>query len=339
MGDWRTIQGGYVPRDLDKISATQLGDCKDFSAATAAILTKLGYKAQIILARRGIGNFYPKSLPDVGAFNHALVKVTDKKGKVYWIDPTNFQSMAGGIFPDIADKMALILDQEHPGYEKIANINSEYAQVITKRQIEIINDNKIIESGKITLKNEKAYNLTGITLKISAGAVKDFIYSALSGSRLEEKNKKKLQLPDLKSRIVKDIVFNYSFAQENGILKTNLGQALKLTYDLLVSFFDVSQDYVTDVLVEAPFTYSRQTVIKNINVQNITSLNKEIKTPWLYVSRQCSLHKHDLRIDDTIIIYKNLIANADLKTAEFIALKDGLEKDFRDVAVVFNRRS
>jgi hypothetical protein len=39
-----------------------------------------------------------------------MVKVTNKKGIVNWIDPTNFDSMADGIFPDIANKMVLILD-------------------------------------------------------------------------------------------------------------------------------------------------------------------------------------------------------------------------------------
>ena len=340
MGDWRTIRGGIIPRDLDKISKTQLGDCKDFAASTAAILTKLGYKAQVALVRRGIRSFYPDSLPDGAAFNHAFVKVTNKQGKVLWIDPTNFQSMADGIFPDIAGKMALVLDTKQPSYEKVANIDPQHAQNISTRQIDIINDSKIIESGSVTLKNEKAYSLAGATLQTSEATIKDFIYNFLSHSRLEEKNKKNLQLPDLKSRIVKDISFNYTFEQENRVLKTNLGQALKLIYDSLEIFFDISQDSVTDIVVDAPYTATKQTIIKNINVQNIESLNKEIKTPWLYVSRKCSLNSNrDLQIDDTIVVYKNLIANTELKTPEFIQLKDDLEKNFKDVAVVFTKRN
>ncbi|CAL7962774.1 DUF3857 domain-containing protein [Gammaproteobacteria bacterium] len=338
MGDWRTIKGSFIPRSLDKISETQLGDCKDFAASTAAILTKLGYKAQVAVVRRGIRDFYPESLPDIGAFNHAFVKVTNKQGRVLWIDPTNFQSMADGIFPDIANKMALILDLKHPSYEKVASIDPQHAKSISTRQIEVINDSKIIESGNVTLKNEVAYNLTGATLQTSEATIKDYIYNFLSHSRLEEKNKKNLQLPDLKSRIVKDISFNYTFEQENRVLKTNLGQALKLTYDSLENFFDISQDSVTDIVVDAPYTSTKQTIIKNINVQNIESLNKEIKTPWLYVARKCSLNSNrDLQIDDTIVVYKNLIANTELKTPEFIKLKDDLEKNFKDVAVVFTK--
>jgi hypothetical protein len=336
LSDLRTIKGRLIPRDLDKISKTQLGDCKDFAASTAAILTKLGYKAQVALVRRGIRDFYPESLPTLSAFNHAFVKVTNQQGKTLWIDPTNFQSMADGIFPDVAGKMALILDPKQPSYEKVASIDPKRAQSLSTRQIEIINASKISESGNITLKNEKAYSLTGATLQTSEATIKDFIYNFLSHSRLEEKNKKILQLPDLKSRIVKDISFNYAFEQENRVLKTNLGQALKLTYDSLEIFFDISQDSVTDLVVDAPYTSTKQSIIKNITVQNIESLNQEIKTPWLYVTRKCSLNNnHDLQIDDTIVVYKNLIANTELKTVAFIKLKDALEKNFKDVAVVF----
>lgn len=336
MGDWRTIKGGYVPRSLEKISKTQLGDCKDFSASTAAILAKLGFNAQVALVRRGIGNFYPDALPDINAFNHAFVKITNKQGKVYWIDPTNFQSMADGIFPDIAGKMALILDAKAPDYEQVANINPKHAQFIATRQLTILDNNKIIETGNITFKNEEAYMLTGITMKMSETAVKDAVFDLLSGSRLETKNKINMQLPNLNSRIVKDITFSYAFEQENRTLKTNLGQALKLSYNSLHSFFDVAQNFVTDVLIAYPFTAIGQTVIKNINVQNIESLNKEINTPWVYVARKCNLiNNHDLQINDTIIIYKNLIPNKELKTPEFIKLKDDLEKSFKDVAVVF----
>jgi hypothetical protein len=339
MGDWRTVKGKFIPRNLDKIIKTQLGDCKDFSAATTAILNKIGYKAQIVFVSRGVGNFYPESLPGFN-FNHAMVKAISKQGKVYWIDPTNFQSMADGIFPDIADKMALIADEEQPGYEKIPNVDYKHAQTISNRQIQITKNEKVIESGHLTIKNEEAAPLTGAALKISENSIKDILFNALSHSRLPEKNKKKLQLPNLKSRIVKDISFSYIFEQDNKILKTNLGQALKLTYNRLGTLFDTSQDYVTDILIDnSPHTVIKRTTIKNINAKNIESLNKEIKTPWLYIARKCQMNGNDLQINDFIIFYKNIIINEELKSPEFVKLKDELEKNFKDVAVVFNIRN
>ena len=38
MGDWRTIEGKFAPRSLKAVATSGVGDCKDFSASTAAIL-------------------------------------------------------------------------------------------------------------------------------------------------------------------------------------------------------------------------------------------------------------------------------------------------------------
>lgn len=337
MGDWRTVHGQFIPRDLAQINTTQLGDCKDFAASTAAILHKIGFKTQIALIRRGEKSFYPEALPSIAAFNHAFIKVTDKNSKVYWIDPTNFQSMAGNVFPDIAGKMALVIDTNNPKYERISNIDPQKAETILSRQIEVLKDNKIIETGNFTLRNENACGLTGATLQVSESNIKDILYNNLSDSLLEEKNKKILKLPNLKSRIVKDISLNYKFNQDNRIIKTNLGLAITINYKWLNNFFDISQDGITDIFVfEHPVSYNRQTIIKNINIKNIESLNKQLSTPWLFARRKCVINKdRNAQINDTIIIYKNLITSQEIKTPEFIALKEALIKDFKNVAIVF----
>lgn len=88
MGDWRTVSGKYYPRDLEKIADSQFGDCKDFSASTAAILQELGYKVQPILVMIGTTSISnPEALPNMGNFNHVMLKVTNRGGKTYWIDP------------------------------------------------------------------------------------------------------------------------------------------------------------------------------------------------------------------------------------------------------------
>ena len=338
MGDWRTINGQFIPRDLAKISSAQLGDCKDFAAATAAILRSIGFKTQIACIRRGEKSFYPESLPDLAAFNHAIVKVTDQTNHhVYWIDPTNFQSMAGKIFADIAGKMALVIDATSPKYEPVAKIDYHTAQTILTRTMVVLKNNEIIETGNLLLQGENACGLTGATLQTSEASIKDMLYNNLSDSLLEEKHKKLLKLPNLTSRIVQDIHLTYQFTQNDKLITTNLGQALKINYKWLENFFDVSTDYVADVLVFAhPASYKRQTIIKNINIKNITSLNQQITSPWLSIKRQCFINKNNqAQINDTIIIYKNLITNQELKTKEFAALKTALLKNFKDIAIVF----
>lgn len=345
MGDWRSINGRFKPRNLAEISGTQLGDCKDFSAVTAAILIRLGYKAQIANVRRGVGNPYPDTLPHLGIFNHAVVKATGKYGREYWIDPTNGVSMADGIFPDIAGKMALVADLERPGYEKIPTIDPNHAQRIWQRQIEILDGNSIIESGNVTFKNEAAIatDMIGAALKLSERDIKNRLYYTLSGVSLKEENKKKMELPDLSSRIARDISFNYCFEQNGSLLKTNMGSAIALPYDFLDVFFDISQNSVGDILVSddgAIGTIKKRTVIKGVYVKNVLSFNKEVDTPWLYIKREAGFnHNKEVQIDDTIIIRKNLITSDDFKKREFAKLKEDLEENFHNVAILFNKGS
>ncbi|MGL9726069.1 MAG: hypothetical protein ACR5KV_05490 [Wolbachia sp.] len=82
MGDWRTVSGKFFPRDLEKIANSQVGDYKDFSTSTAAILQEVDYKVQPILVTRGtISVSNPEALPNMGNFNHVMLKVTNKGGK------------------------------------------------------------------------------------------------------------------------------------------------------------------------------------------------------------------------------------------------------------------
>ncbi|AIL64823.1 hypothetical protein NOVO_02140 [Rickettsiales bacterium Ac37b] len=233
MSDMRTIAGRFIPQSLEKLVTTQMGDCKDFSTATAAMFQKLGFKAQVALVLRGVNAVsYNSVLPTLYDFNHAILKLTNKDGKVYWLDPTNPVSQVGGIFPDIAGKMSLVLDDKNPVYEKIPNINPNHAQIIIDKEIIKIDNNTIIDTGKIAFKGEKAINITAAALYRSQKSVKDMLFNILSDSYLEEENKIKMDIPEL-SRIVHDVTIDYSYKQLNKTFKTNLGYAFTLKYDKL----------------------------------------------------------------------------------------------------------
>jgi hypothetical protein len=339
MGDWRSIKGKFFPRSLKQIDKTRLGDCKDFSASTAVLLSKLGYKAQIALVRRGVGSyFFPNTLPVMSAFNHAIVKITDKHGKVRWIDPTNFVSMSSGIFPDIAGKMALVLDDKQPSYERIPDVDPNHAQIIMDSKKNILNNGTVIVSGTQMRKNEFAISLTGAELTSTKKTIKDDLFYYLSGEDLEKKNKISMMLPDLKSRTVKDILIEYSYKQENELLKTNLGYGISSSYRFLDSFLNTPEYYVSDILISSfPYSVKSKSIIQNVKVKNIKSLNKEIKSPWVYISRKFKVNGQDLEVKSEIIIYKNLILNEDLRKPEFIKLKKELEENFKDVAIIFSK--
>ena len=335
-GDWRSVNGRYIPRDLDKIAKTQLGDCKDFSAATAVILNQLGLKAQLALVIRGIGESVPESLPGFDNFNHMMLKVTDDSKQIYWIDPTNFESMAGGIFPDIADKMALVIDQTNPAYEKITASTYPRAKTHSQRTLLITEKDEIIEVGKLLLQHSAALGITGAKLQVSEETIKNAIFYDLTGYSLTKANDFKLKSPPLDSRIVSDLLFEYQLIREGDLLKTNLGPALKPPYNETIDLIsNLSPDYVSNQLISDTLKIdSRKTIINNVKVKNVESLNIEVKSPWLEVSRHCHFENQNLHIDDLLTIHQNVISSSDLKTAEFLKLKKQLKEHFNELVIV-----
>ncbi|MEI8294945.1 MAG: DUF3857 domain-containing protein [Alphaproteobacteria bacterium] len=333
MGDWRSVAGRFFPRDLKEIASSQVGDCKDFSISTAAILKELGYEVHNAIVLRGATELsLLGGLPDIGDFNHAFLKVTGKQGAVYWIDPTNRTSMAQGIFPDIANKMTLILSPDKPSYEKVASINPEHAGFTYTGELEI-NGNTVSESGVVTLVGEEAIEFTGLASYISEQQIKDLVFYALSGTHLEEQNKKEMVLPDLTARIVEDLTLRYKYDQDNRVIKTNLGPGIRIKSMWADSIINTAPDQVSELFIGTPCTVKNKTIIK-IRVPNIENLNYEINTPWFSIKRSCVYNGETTEINDTVCVKQSFITNEDLKTPLYKDLKHNLEQHFKGAIVV-----
>lgn len=336
MGDWRTVSGKFFPRDLEKIADSQVGDCKDFSASTAAILQKLGYKVQPILVMRGTtSTSNPEALPNMGNFNHVMLKVTNRDGKIYWIDPTNTVSMAQGIFPDISDRNALVLDSEEADYIKIPAVQGENSKVISHSEL-TIEDNVVNEYGQLTVQGEAALGLTGVGLYYSDEQLRDSVFRMISGVYLDEEEKKFLELPDLTLRNVEDLTIKYEFQQKNKIFKTNLGPALNLGDNWLNDVVNTASDQVSDLFIGVPKTKESHMIIKDIKIKNCENLNFEIDSPWLYVNRFCKYKNDGTEFSNLITIKKSFITNEELKTAEYKNLKSELENNFSRASIIIS---
>ncbi|WP_353277923.1 DUF3857 domain-containing protein [Wolbachia endosymbiont (group B) of Longitarsus flavicornis] len=336
MGDWRTVSGKYFPRDLEKIADSQVGDCKDFSASTAAILQELGYKVQPILVMRGTtSTSNPEALPNMGNFNHVMLRVINRDGKIYWIDPTNTVSMAQGIFPDIADRSALVLDSEEADYIKIPAVQGENSKVISHSEL-TIEDNVVNEYGRLTVQGEAALGLTGVGLYYSNEQLRDSVFHMISGVYLDEEEKKFLELPDLTLRNVEDLTIKYEFQQKNKIFKTNLGPALNLGDNWLNDVVNTAYDQVSDLFIGVPKTKESHMIIKDIKIKNCENLNFEIDSPWLYVNRFCKYKNDGTEFSNLITIKKSFITNEELKTAEYKNLKSELENNFSRASIIIS---
>ncbi len=118
-GNWTTLVKAMFPRGHAEVAKTQNGDCKDYSSAAVAILRSLGIKATVALVQRespqspsyllSRSAISEKPLPMLSYFNHAIVRMVTKEGKVLWFDPTNPVSQNLAPFQDIARSIALNL--------------------------------------------------------------------------------------------------------------------------------------------------------------------------------------------------------------------------------------
>ncbi|WP_353287459.1 DUF3857 domain-containing protein [Wolbachia endosymbiont (group B) of Gerris lacustris] len=335
MGDWRTVSGKIFPRDLEKIANSQIGDCKDFSASTAAILQELGYKVQPIFVMRGTtSTSNSEALPNM-SFNHAMLRVKNKDGKIYWIDPTNTVSMAQGIFPDIADRNALVLDSEEADYIKIPAVQAENSKVISHSEL-TIEGNVVSERGWLIVQGESAIDLTGVGLYYSNEQLRDSVFRMISGVYLDEEEKKSLELPDLTLRNVEDLTIKYEFQQKNKVFKTNLGPALNLGDNWLNDVVNTVSDQISDLFIGVPKTKESHMIIKDIRIKNCENLNFEIDTPWLYVNRSCKYQNDGTEFSNLITIKKSFITNEELKTDEYKNLKSELENNFSRASIIIS---
>lgn len=333
MGDWRAIEGRFAPRPLKDIETSGVGDCKDFAAATAATLKALGYKAQVAIVMRAMA-YLPqeKSLPSASDFNHAIVKVTTKDGKVFWIDPTNFVSMADGIFPDISDRPVLVLDTQNPSYETIPPVDFKHSQTHLESTLEIKDSTILKTEGTLRLCGEEAHSITGAALTRSSQSIEEEIIQFFS----EETSPihKKVILPLLDSRIVKDIVIQYAYEQENNLLLTNVGVGILLRTTWSKPFLDTSEEQEGTTFLGLPATIRKKTIIKDVSAEQIKDLTYEVNTPWVKAKRECRTNPQGIELEEFITILKSFISAQDVKSNSFQELKATLKKFANKIAVI-----
>lgn len=335
MSDFRSHKGRFYPRSLDKIAQNALGDCKEYSVALVAMLRYLGYQAHVALVKRNI-NFYPpkKMLPPLEANNHAIVYAQDKDGKEYWLDPTNIVSMADGIFPDIANRPAVILAKNNPQVKNIPAINVNHAKTILEKTITFKADKTLVHKGKLQLFGENALIITGKALFESPQMIEDSIINILSDNFMPEV--RQVKLPDLTSRIVKDVAFEFLYENKNTLIQTNYGQGVALRSDLLQRYLYTTPDPIGIKFIDGYFTIIKIINIEGVNASNIEKLNASINTPWVKASRTCYETETGIQVKTEISLCKNHITSEELKSKEYQKLKEDIQTNFNEVTAIIS---
>ena len=335
-GDWISVEGKLFPHSLAQISARQLGDCKDYAASTAAILQALGFKADVALAYRGEGSA-PNSdaLPSLANFNHALVAVSNKDDKISWIDPTNFVSMAGQVFPDIAGKMAVILYTNAPAYQKIPEIELTQARWMVNSNIKQEQDSgAAIVSATLDFKGVSALGLTGFALNSSPESMREQIFNMFDSS-LSEAERISLETSDLASRTVKDISLKATFKSHSALVRTNLGYAFTINSPQISTYLELNNSVEGDIYFGIPEQDLTTYTLQNMHAVNLDALNASFSSPWLNVSRVCHNTAAGVQVVIKKDVLKSYVSAAEIRSAEFKALQEALLKNFSGVALVF----
>lgn len=341
MGDWRSVEGAYFPRALKDIALSQTGDCKDISAVCAAILTKLGFKVNFVLVDRGyyVGNIHEKNLPSF-IFNHVFLKVTNKEGRVFWVDPTNHMAMADGIFSDVADKMVLVLDIEKSSYERTPDIDFNSSLVKIKEEVDCHNNKGYcLFKGVSQLSGEIALPISSLIYYNTKQAACDRIFHLVNTNDIPESNKISCDFKELKTKAVEPIKIEYAFKQKDVGIITNLGiiidrlsQRYPAINSLIYDLTNFREDQENDLFIGEPVTIESSLLIKNILIEAADKIKYFQDTPYFLVSLDIKNKDGDTEILEKIVIKKSLIPNKDLKNLEPL-MKD-IKKYFRDSKII-----
>ncbi|MBI2707777.1 MAG: DUF3857 domain-containing protein [Proteobacteria bacterium] len=337
LGNWNSAEGNLVPRTLTQIVTTGYGDCKEYSACLAAILNALGYQARIALVQRGEIYLEENNLPGINAFNHAIVKAISPSGKTYWIDPTNITTMADGIYPDIADRPALVLDPNKPEYEHIPPVDYHHARSQIEQTITLRDDGYVATQGSFCLQGEKGHGFTQELIMNQPSVLKEHVIKTLC--RGADPINPILTLPVVTSRKVETLKSTYSYAEENTLIHTNLGYAFPLESTWHQPYVETSQKHEGAIFVGHPETRVKKTIFKRANAENLNNLEFSIQTPWLNAKREVFVSDEGITVTETVEQLTSVISAKDLKSPQFEELRKTLRKYCDGAAVIFSTLS
>lgn len=312
-GDWRTVNGKFSPQTFEKIAQTQLGDCKDFATLTVKMLRELGYEAYPAFVFRGDLN-RPDFLvhPSIYGFNHVVLKVFDKQGNAYIIDPTNDTSMAGGIYKDIAAQYMLVLNPKEISYERAPSISPQRAKVDSTWTVYTNGEFKF----EATLYGEFAEMLTGLEMQASKKEILELVYDKFFQQKIPEKYRIDHYIPNLKSRVVRPIKIMVHFKDPHLFQSTNLGKLCQvdgLNFSLSnIEGVDFDHDQ-NDVYLGKPRTITRKIILKNMHPQKLESLAYNFTSPYMTASRAFKREGKDTIIEDEQFVPKSWLLQKDMK--------------------------
>ena len=98
---------------------------------------------------------------------------------------------------------------------------------------------------------------------------KEIIYNFLGGGKIDEKDRIRLDIPDISDRVVQDINIDFDYRAPYACNKTNVGWAISCgSLNNLTPVLSVLQNQVGDLFLGMPMTNESHFFIHNVSVDN-----------------------------------------------------------------------
>lgn len=332
MGDWRTVRGGMIPHSLKEISNSFSGDCKDLAVLVTKILRELGIKAWVALVNRGAEPPFLPAVPYHG-FNHAIVFV-NLDGRARWLDPTNFQAFAEGVFEDIADRQALVLNPKEMALQRIEfsssqdNKEDESLETWLKTNDVALTKSNLLHTGLFALPD------TGAFLKGSKTGFEELLIEKLT-NRSELLNYK-IESPNLTSRTVQPLQFEIEYSRPFRPAQTSMGPALDYPPpELIMDLQKVdAASREADFKLRPPSITNSVSTFHNAKIRGNRIKNCQVNSSWVdYTFR---VQEKPIRVTRRLEIKKYLISAEDLHSKEFTDFQNKLRSCGRVKYLVYD---
>ncbi len=336
FGDWRPVNGGFVPRPLSAISESRFGDCKDLAVLTAAILRRMGMRADVAFVWRSSVPPARLALASDGAFNHAIVRATDN-GATYWIDPTNRFSFAQGIPEDLAERDALVLDPAGPRLEQIPLPVPETSRAESDVGMRIEPTGSAEVAAKLSLTGNQAATLTGMGRYMSPQTLRYRIIDWVTGGRRVLSGT--VSGFDADSTVVSDIALDIRARVENVGIRATAG----MTYlDSMDSFYaykkiDPSKDR-GHLYIGFPSVNEVVSRLKDARLVGNLPGACRVESPWVDASWAMETDPTDVILRTRRVVKRQVLTPAELSSPAFSEFQRGVRECLGGFAVVFAPR-
>lgn len=338
FGDWRRRNGTHLPRTLEEIAASRYGDCKDLSLVAAALYRALGFKAYQAWIYRGNEPLNPLAygLPTDQLFNHAVTYV-EAGGKTFWVDPTNAVSFAQGVFIDIAERPAFVLNPANPSLVQTPSMNASESEWNTDIRLEVAKNGEVRGKGQVRASGRMAITMTTNNFFSSNESNDYWLVRAVSQSERAESFK--VGEYERRSRIVGDLTIDIEYLLADIGLRTSAGFGFPLNRDWIVDAVLVdTRNRQSAIWLDAPRVSVQRYEIVNVKKVGGENLNCSIDSPWAVFSRKVQGTSRGVVVTDRVESRRRLIPFVDHQSPEFSQLQKKVRDCFYRSAVVLRSR-